>query len=108
MIRSRPLPWQYQHLILSLHLLLSVLLICAGETLNLCTNEIPNLVQIRPSETTTHDIPNITINDETYFGDHPHFIVRPPLRSHQTYQSLFVLILGTKGRAKCVHNRVTL
>jgi len=76
--------------------------------LNLCTDQIPNLHQIRPSETTHHTIPNITVKGNIFYGDYPHFIVRPPLNSsssgRQTYDSLFVLIMGTKGyasRASC-------
>ena len=74
-----------------------------GEMLNVCTDQIPNLYQIRPSETTNHTIPNITYKGNILYGDYPHFIVRPPLDSsssgRQTYDSLFVLIMGTKGKS---------
>lgn len=70
----------------------------ADNTPNLCTDDIPNLTKIKPSETATHPIPDITVGGETYSGDADHFVVRPELPSKSTYKRVLVYIPGTTDR----------
>jgi len=70
----------------------------ADNTPNLCTDDIPNLTKIKPSETASHPIPNITVGGFEYNGDAEHFVIRPPLGSGETYSRVLVYIPGTTDR----------
>ena len=76
--------------------LISALLFSASadNTPNLCTDDIPNLTKIKPSDTATHPIPNITVGGFEYNGDADHFVVRPPLAAGKTYSRVLIYIPG--------------
>ena len=82
-------------LILSAPFLLSVY---ADNTPNLCTDDIPNLTKVKPSQTALHDIPPITVGSATYDGDADHFVVRPVLGQGETYKRALIYIPGTTDR----------
>lgn len=80
-------------------LLLSLLSVAkADNTPNLCTDQIPNLTKVKPSETASHSIPDIRVGSTTYSGDADHFIVRPPLDDGAVYKRIMVYIPGTTDR----------
>uniref|UniRef100_A0A7S4JPJ3 1-alkyl-2-acetylglycerophosphocholine esterase n=1 Tax=Odontella aurita TaxID=265563 RepID=A0A7S4JPJ3_9STRA len=72
----------------------------ADNTPNLCTDDIPNLTKIKPSDTADHTIPDITVGAATYNGDADHFVVRPPLvgKGKRKYKRVLVYIPGTTDR----------
>ena len=77
--------------------LISALLFSASadNTPNLCTDDIPNLTKIKPSDTAPHPIPNITVGGYEYNGDAEHFVVRPPLGAGKKYRKALIYIPGT-------------
>ena len=57
-------------------LLLSTNVVVFGDnTPNLCTDDIPGLMRIPPSETGVKNIPNITVGSEEYNSDADHFVI---------------------------------
>lgn len=76
----------------------SLLSVSADNTPNLCTDAIPNLTKVKPSETASHDIPDITVGSATYDGDADHFVVRPLLDEGSTYKRALIYIPGTTDR----------
>jgi len=93
----------------NLNVLSLSLLAHADNTPDLCTADIPDLEQIKPSVTYapwvgedwashTLPIPDITVGGETYSGDAEHFVTRPPLRVDEVYKELIIYIPGTTDR----------
>jgi len=70
----------------------------ADNTPNLCTDDIADLEEIKPSETVTdgHSIPDIKVGSATYSGDFPHFVVNPTGGGH--HEKIIVYIPGTTDR----------
>lgn len=83
---------------LNLNIFAGSLFVYADNTPNLCTEDIPYLTKIKPSDTANHTIPDITVGSTLYSGDADHFVVRPPLKGNAKYRRVLVYIPGTTDR----------
>mmetsp|Transcript_19038 Transcript_19038/g.37861 ORF Transcript_19038/g.37861 Transcript_19038/m.37861 type:complete len:401 (+) Transcript_19038:282-1484(+) len=78
--------------------LLSSILVDADNTPNLCSDDIPNLQKIKPSDTSLNIdvIPNLTVGGEEYNGDADHFVMIPDPEA--MVEKVLIYLPGTTDR----------